>query len=81
MSKYTNRVYSTEPDYSKLSLGDVILTEIIIKKYIDWEEKEIDTKQGTQNINVQVEKTKSITIYYVVSASNYQQMLEDFPYA
>ena len=76
---YTNNVYPTKPDDSELSPGDIVLTKRELETYIDYEEREVCTPYGTYYIQVPVEKTRYITIYYVVSADSYQQMLTDFP--
>jgi len=76
---YTNNVYHTKPDDSELSSGDIVLTKRELETYIDYEEREVCTTHGTYYIQVPVEKTRYITIYYVVSADSYQRMLTNFP--
>ncbi len=76
---YTTNVYHTKPDDSELSPGDIVLTKREPDIYIDYEEREVCSTHGTYYIRVPVEKTRYITIYYVVSADSYQRMLTDYP--
>ena len=78
LSKYTNNVYHTQPEPSELSEGDVVLTKRDFETYIEYEEREVCTWYGTYYTQVPVEKTRYITVYYVVSAASYQRMLSDF---
>lgn len=79
MNKYSHNIYYTKPSYSELLPNDVILSRQILETYIDYEEIEVNTRLGTYQLNVRIEKTRPITIYYVVSAAEYQQILADFP--
>ena len=76
ITRYTNRVYYTKPSYSEVDEGDVILSGQIMESYTEYEEREIDTRFGTRTINV---RYRPITVYYVLDATSYQRMCNDYP--
>ena len=49
-----------------------------MESYKEYKEMEIDTRFGTRTINVTVESYRPITVYYVLTASEYQIMCNDY---
>jgi hypothetical protein len=67
------------PEQSSLSPDDVVLFVYEQCSEVEFFDHEIETKFGTYTVKRPIETTKTIGVYYVVSRTKYQQLLDDYP--
>lgn len=78
LTNYTERIYHTQPHASELAHDDKVLINTHVETYVQYCDKEVDTRSGTHTVSVPIEKTRQVTAYFVVSAEGYRRMLADF---
>ena len=78
LNTYTERIYHNQPLPSDLARDDKVFTHTYVETYTQYCDQEVDTRSGTHTIQVPIEKTRRVTIYYVVSAEGHRRMLNDF---